>query len=100
MLEPVVRGATQPGYRYFAPGSAVVSEGDRRQVFVGGTLVGEFAAGDQAARNALLVQLCQDPRVHLGRNVSTSLRQRGFEFYVARALSGSAPRLRSWTPGR
>jgi len=67
VLEPVVRGATQPGYRYFAPGSAVVSEGDRRQVFVGGTLVGEFAAGDQAARNALLVQLCQDPRVHLGR---------------------------------
>jgi len=45
----------------------VVSDGDRRQVFVGGTLVGEFAAGDQAARNALLVQLCQDSRVHLGR---------------------------------
>ena len=62
VLEPVVRGVTRPGYRYFAPGSAVVSEGDRRQVFVGGTLVGEFAAGDQAACNALLVQLCQDPR--------------------------------------
>ncbi|MBN2193623.1 MAG: hypothetical protein JW751_12470, partial [Polyangiaceae bacterium] len=67
VLEPVVRVASRPEYRYFAPGSAVVSEGDRRQVFVGGTLVGEFAAGDRAARNVLFVQLCQDTRVHLGR---------------------------------
>ena len=39
----------------------------RCEVFVGGTLVGEFGPDETGVRNVLLVGLAADPRVHLGR---------------------------------
>lgn len=44
----------------------MVRESDRTQVFVGGTLVGEFGPGDAGVRNLLVVSLAADPRAHLG----------------------------------
>lgn len=40
-------------------------EGDRCQVFVGGSLVGEFGPGDVGLRNVLIVGLAADRRAHL-----------------------------------
>lgn len=36
-------------------------------VFVGGTLIGAFEEDEQLERNAILVQLSEDPKCHLGR---------------------------------
>lgn len=41
--------------------------GDRCEVFVGGSLVGMFDEEHLFARNALLVQLAEDPTCHLGK---------------------------------
>lgn len=54
-------------YRYFSAHGCVFVDGDRRLVLVGGMLVGSYDAGDRAVRNAILVKLSEDPKVHLGR---------------------------------
>jgi predicted ArsR family transcriptional regulator len=54
------------GYRYFSAHGCVFVEGSRRCVFVGGALVGSYDVGDKAMRNAILVKLSEDPKVHLG----------------------------------
>jgi hypothetical protein len=53
-------------YRYYSAHGCVFVEGSRRSVFVGGTLVGSYDVADKAMRNAILVKLSEDPKVHLG----------------------------------
>ena len=55
--------------RWFAPYGCVVEHDDgRAQVFVGGTLIGEYdtADRDRGPRNVLLVTLAKEPTMHLG----------------------------------
>lgn len=63
----VLESAEARAYRYFSPHACVFVDGNLRSVFVGGTLVGSYDVGDKATRNALLVKLSQDPKVHLGK---------------------------------
>jgi hypothetical protein len=54
--------------RWFAPYGCVVEHADRCQVFVGGTLIGEYRVDDRdrGPRNVLLVTLARDSKMHLG----------------------------------
>lgn len=54
--------------RWFAPYGCVVERDDRCQVFVGGTLIGDYDPDDRdrGPRNVLLVTLAKDPRMHFG----------------------------------
>lgn len=54
-------------YRYFSAHGCVLNDDEQRLVFVGGTLVGSYEVDDKATRNAILVKLGEDPKVHLGR---------------------------------
>lgn len=54
-------------YHYFSAHACVFADGNRRSVFVGGTLVGSYDVVDKATRNAILVKLSEDPKVHLGK---------------------------------
>lgn len=63
----VTRAVGKPGHRYFGPGSCVVDRGDRRDVLVGGTLIGSYEVGETAKRNVLLVTAAQEPRVRIGK---------------------------------
>jgi hypothetical protein len=56
-------------YHYFSSHACVFVDGNRRAVFVGGTLIGSYEITDKASRNALLIRLSEDPKVHLGRLV-------------------------------
>jgi hypothetical protein len=51
---------------WFSSVGCVYREGDRCQVFVGGSLIGEFGPDDVGLRNVLVVGLAADPRAHLG----------------------------------
>jgi hypothetical protein len=53
--------------RWFADNACVVDHGDRREVFVGGMLVGRYARADVTTRNVLVVTLAGDARTHLGK---------------------------------
>ena len=51
---------------WFSGVGCVVEEAEGyRHVFVGGTLIGSFGPKDRAARNALLMGLCEEPTMHL-----------------------------------
>jgi hypothetical protein len=54
--------------RWFAPYGGVVERDGRCQVFVGGTLIGEYDPRDRdrGPRNVLLVTLAKEPTMHLG----------------------------------
>ncbi len=52
---------------WFSARGSVVVRGTRTEVFVGGTLIGAFEEDEQLERNAILVQLSEDPKCHLGR---------------------------------
>ena len=56
-----------PLTRWFSARGSVVQRGATTEVFVGGTLIGSFEDGQQLERNAILVQLSEDPKCHLGR---------------------------------
>ena len=53
--------------RWFSDNACVVDHGDRREVFVGGMLVGVFTREDVTSRNLLVVTLAGDPHTHLGK---------------------------------
>ncbi len=53
--------------QWFADNACVVDHGDRREVFVGGRLLGAFTPEDVTNRNVLLVMLAGDPKAHLGK---------------------------------
>jgi hypothetical protein len=57
----------QPGIDWFSSWGAVQRAGGRVEVFVGGSLVASFEEHDRATRNATVVGLASDARVHLGR---------------------------------
>jgi len=80
--------------------------GEDAEVFVGGTLIGIFGRKDRAARNALLMGLTANPKVHLGRlatafglNAETLRRMRlqyrdeGLQAVLERAPGGSERKL-------
>lgn len=54
--------------RWFAPYGGVVERDGVKQVFVGGSLIGQFdpADRDRGPRNVLLVTLAKEPTMHLG----------------------------------
>ena len=51
---------------WFAPRSCVVVKNGRREIFIGGQLLGGFEAGDTARRNLLAVVVAEGADVHLG----------------------------------
>jgi hypothetical protein len=69
MALAVSESADVRAYHYFSPHACVLVDGNRRTVFVGGTLVSSYEVGDKATRNAILVKLSEDPKVHLGKLV-------------------------------
>jgi transposase-like protein len=56
-----------PVTRWFSSRGSVVERGTSTEVFVGGTLIGCFEPDEPLKRNAILVQLAEDPNCHLGR---------------------------------
>jgi transposase-like protein len=98
-------------HRWFSDIGCVVRDGERRNVFVGGMLIGSYAPGDRAARNAALMAVCLDPDAQFGRIATAfevapeTLRQmrrqyetEGLAAVLARAPGGSeakvTPKLR------
>jgi hypothetical protein len=63
MAEFVVR----PNERWFSSRGCVVHRCDERHVYVGGTLIGSFAVGDDGHRNVILIGLMADEGVRLGK---------------------------------
>jgi transposase len=53
--------------QWFTDTACVVDHGDRREVFVGGRLLGAFTREDVTSRNVLVVMLAGDPKTHLGK---------------------------------
>jgi hypothetical protein len=58
-----------PEVRWFAPWSCVVARESIRQVWIGGTLIGQYDEDDRdrGPRNVLMVTLARDPSMHLER---------------------------------
>ena len=53
--------------RWFSDHACVIDRGDRREVFVGGMLVGSLTREDVTSRNISVVMLAGDPKTHLGK---------------------------------
>lgn len=53
----------QPTHKWFGRSAVVVTRGDRRDVVVGGTLIGSFSDDERTERDLVLVALCHDPKV-------------------------------------
>ena len=64
---PLPQETLPPVARWFSARGSVIRRGDVTEVFVGGTLVGSFDEDQPFERNAILVQLAEDPRCHLTR---------------------------------
>jgi hypothetical protein len=66
---PGTEDPTAGRMRWFSTAACVSwsEDGERAEVFVGGTLIGMFSRKDRAARNALLMGLTADAKVHYGR---------------------------------
>jgi hypothetical protein len=60
----------RPELRWFSPVGGVAVYSDRREVFVGGALLGTFGSKDRPLRNLLLVQLAEDAQTHMGNLAS------------------------------
>lgn len=67
MALAVSESADARAYHYFSAHACVFADGDQRSVFVGGTLVSSYDVSEKATRNAILVKLSEDPKVHLGK---------------------------------
>jgi hypothetical protein len=50
----------RPNERWFSSKGCVVHRCDERHVYVGGTLIGSFAVGDDGHRNVILIGLMAD----------------------------------------
>lgn len=98
----------KPGLHWFSAHNCVAWEEDCAEVFVGGTLVGQFKRGECWTRNVILIGLAQDPQTHLGRLAgafditSETLRQirrqyetEGLEAVMARSRGGSKSKVTS-----
>lgn len=69
MVLAVSESADGGAYHYFSAHACVLVDGSRRSVFVGGMLVSSYEVTDKATRNAILIKLSEDPKVHLGKLV-------------------------------
>ena len=56
-----------PGTRWFSGLGCVVSQVERTQVCIAGTMIAAYDTSDVGSRNAVLVGLCQERHVRLGR---------------------------------
>lgn len=67
----IVEATPVPGcvVRYFSESGygCVVERGEKREVYLGGVLLGSWHEGETAARNVLLVTLSADSRIRLGK---------------------------------
>jgi transposase-like protein len=81
-------------------------DGERAEVFVGGTLVGAFGRRERGIRNVILVGLASDPKVHLGRlavafgvnsetlrRIRDQYRDEGLQAVIERSPGGSEPKV-------
>lgn len=64
---PLPQESPAPLARWFSSRGSVIEREGVTEVFVGGTLIGSFEEGQQFERNAILVQLAEDPKCHLTR---------------------------------
>jgi hypothetical protein len=53
--------------KWFSRGGCVAPDGGRFLVFIRGTLIGSFGPKDYGVRNAIIVGLAEDPKMHLGQ---------------------------------
>ncbi len=67
LLVELPRVPGTPTTKWFSDRGCVIEDGDERQVFVGGVLVGRFEVGDTVVRNVLLVNLASNEGQHQGR---------------------------------
>lgn len=67
MALAVSESADAGAYHYFSAHGCVFVDSSQRSVFIGGTLVGSYDVSDKSTRNAILVKLSEDPKVHLGK---------------------------------
>ncbi len=94
----------KPKTRWFAANGSVVTDDDGYSVFIGGSLIGQYAPGDDVARNLLLLCCAENGSIKKGNlatafGISTELlrqlkvqrQQEGLEGVVNRRLTG-APR--------
>jgi len=63
---PQIEAAKLPDVRWFSPGGCVIHRDGMVDVSVGGHMIGCYAKGDVGTRNAILVGLAADARMHLG----------------------------------
>ena len=80
---------------WFSNDSCVLRGPERWEVFVAGTLVGEFTPGDRVGRDPILVGLLQDPNRHEGRlarafGTSVAALRRLRRLYEAEGMVGVA----------
>ena len=64
---PSVKTELDAEVRYFAHDGCVDYRGERASVYVGGRLVGMFSSDDPVARDLLVVVVCSEPTIHIGR---------------------------------
>src|SRR5437773_4918776 len=64
---PIVAAESKSETRWFSAHGCVVERDARMDVFLGGTLVGSFAADDTTMRNMIIVGLCGDGRIRFRR---------------------------------
>ena len=98
-LLPMVSLDPPPDRQWFSCHGCVVHvHGDsEHQVWVGGSLVGVYAAGDKVRRNTILVGLMEDRQVHRGRlarafGISEATLRRVERRYAAEGVAGLLPR--------
>jgi transposase len=96
--EPLSLPALLSTHHWFSRWGVVVDEGDRRLVYVGGTLIGSFGLREWMKRNAILLGLLENDRsLHIGklceafglsreglRKMQKQLRSEGLEAVLAR----------------
>jgi hypothetical protein len=97
MLEPAPMlpriAAALPDVRWFSPSGCVIRRDASIEVSVGGALIGCYAKRDVGGRNAILVGLATDRRVHLGQladafGLSTEMARRIRRRYEREGLAG------------
>jgi hypothetical protein len=98
--------STPPSVRWFSAYGCVAEREGEFEVWLGGTLVGHFGPGDRGVRNAILVGLAGDPKMHLGaladafgissealRQVRRAYEDGGLEVIVSQARAGRQPKV-------
>lgn len=103
-LLPMVSLDPPADRQWFSPHGCVVYGEFEREVWVGGSLVGVYAAGDKVRRNTILIGLMEDRRAHRGRlarafDISEATLRRVERRYAAEGVGGLLPR-KSAGPGR